>query len=78
MYFLDSRTISVECHMCHFSTDVTFREVRLRSAIICRGCKATLQLEDYMCSMTNAQKSINRSLLKLKESLGKKNITLEL
>ena len=76
MSFLDDETIVVECPQCRFETDVTLREIRLRDAIICRGCKAILQLDDYMCQIRKAQLSIERALCELEQSFG--NITSEI
>ncbi len=76
MSFLDDETIAVECPRCRFETDVTLREIRLRDAIICRGCKATLQLDDYMCQTRKAQLSIERALRELEQSFDDMNITL--
>lgn len=78
MSFLDDETIAVECPRCRFETDVTVREIRLCDAIICRGCRATLQLNDYMCQTRKAQLSIERALRKFEQSFGDINITLEI
>jgi len=78
MNFLDDETITVACPRCRFETDVTLREIRLRDAIICRGCKAILQLDDYMCQTRKAQLSIQRALHELEQSFGDINITLEI
>ena len=62
MNLLDRQTIPVECPECCFVTDVTVREVRLQDAIICRGCKQTLQLLDHMHSVRKAERQVKRML----------------
>lgn len=62
MSFLDNQSVPVECPECGFITDVTIREVRLQDAIICRGCKGTLQLLDHMHSVRKAQRTMERAL----------------
>jgi hypothetical protein len=72
---LDAQTVTVECPNCRFETYVTLKEVRLQDAIICRGCKVVLRLEDYMGEMQKTQRAIDQSIRDFEQSLG--NITLE-
>lgn len=77
MRLLDSQVVSIDCPKCKFTSPITFREIRLNDAIICRGCKRTLQLEDHLLSARKAQRQIEFSLRNLSQSMGNLNITLE-
>src|SRR6266581_393430 len=58
MIDLDGHTIEVECPRWRFYNPITLKQVRLRDAIICRGCKVTIQLEDHMNETRKAIRSI--------------------
>jgi len=75
MRLLDSQVIGIDCPKCEFTTQITFREIRLNDAIICRGCKRTLQLEDHLLSARKAQQQAELSVRNLFQSMG--NITME-
>lgn len=62
MNFLDDETIEVECPQCRFYNPVFFRQVRLNDVVICRGCKANVQLTDYLGQVSNAQRAIIRAI----------------
>lgn len=77
MNLFDSQGIAVDCPKCNFTSQITFREIRLNDAIICRGCKRTLQLEDHLLSARKAQQQAELSLRNLFQSGGNINITME-
>jgi len=48
MLNLDKHPIEVACPQCGFYNSVTLKQIRLRDAVICRGCKVTINFEDHM------------------------------
>lgn len=71
MINLDNHSFEFACPNCGFFNPVTLKQVRLRDAIICRGCKSILNFEDYMNETRKAVRSINRALQELEEGLSK-------
>lgn len=67
--FLDEQTLDIQCPQCEFFNTIAFREIRLRDAIICRGCKSTLQLDDHLNMVRNAQIQIERQLSELSKTI---------
>lgn len=67
---LDPIEIDMECPRCSFYNTASIRQIRLNDVLICRGCKANLQLLDYMASVTTARQRIMRAVRDLQESLG--------
>ncbi len=79
MLDLDKHTVEVDCPQCGFYNPITLKQVRLRDAVICRGCKSTIRLEDHMNETRKAIRSVNRALQELEEqfrSLGKITIRI--
>ena len=70
MLNIDSLGTGSACPRCGFYNDFTFKQVRLRDVIICRGCHVNIRLDDYVNSFRKARASINRVLGDLKNSLG--------
>ncbi len=68
---LDNQPIDIECPKCKFYNLVTLKQVRLRDAVICRGCKTTIQFEDHMNETRKSIRSINRAMQELEQQLGK-------
>jgi len=69
MLNLDKHPIEVACPQCGFYNSVTLKQIRLRDAVICRGCKVTINFEDHMNETRKAIRSINRALRELEEQL---------
>jgi hypothetical protein len=78
MINLDKQTIEVECPKCRFYNKIQLQQVRIRSIIICRGCKINIQLEDFMNEYRKAKRSIERSFQELEKSFKNLNLKLEL
>lgn len=76
--FLDSTVISTPCPLCDFENHFTFKQARLRDVIICRGCKANIQLDDQMNECKNAVRRTGRMMSELQNSLNNMNINIEL
>lgn len=71
MFSLDSQSIDFACPMCGFYNEVTIGQVRLRDAVICRGCNGTLNLDDHMNETKKAVRSINQAMRELEKSISK-------
>lgn len=67
MINLDSYTLEFECPKCDFYNPVTIKQVRLRDAVICRGCKITINLEDHMNETKKAVRTINKAFKELEK-----------
>ena len=81
MINLDRIEIDTECPRCRFHNPVWLRQVRLRDVVICRGCKANIQLDDYLNTYRNAQRQLEKQLQELEKSLrslGKISINIRL
>lgn len=59
----------IECPRCRFSTQVFLQEVVQRDILICRGCKASIRLEDQMNEARRIQRRLQRSLTQLEDTL---------
>jgi len=66
---LDRHSLEVACPRCQFYNPITLKQVRLRDAAICRGCKVTINLEDHMNETRKAIRSINRAMRELENKL---------
>lgn len=55
---IDGISIRFECPQCSFENEATFQDARLGRRIICRGCKADIQLADHENSVGQARKTI--------------------
>jgi transcription elongation factor Elf1 len=69
-FSIDHVDIDVPCPRCGFWNSVTIRQIRTRDVLICRGCKANLQLEDHMNEARSAERSIRSSMDRLTDMLG--------
>lgn len=68
---IDRISVNINCPRCDFYNKVTFKQVRIRGVIICRGCKSNIQLVDHMNTVRKSVSSIRRSLSKLEKTLAK-------
>ena len=71
MLNLDRHSLDFACPRCGFYNPITLKQVRLRDAVICRGCKVTINLEDHMNETRKAIRSINRAMRQLEEQIRK-------
>lgn len=69
MLNLDKQFVEIACPRCGFYNPVTLKQVRLRDAVICRGCKVTINFDDHMNETSKAVRSINRALRDLEEQI---------
>jgi hypothetical protein len=66
---LDKFEVEVDCPRCQFSNPIWLKQARLRDVIICRGCKANMQLDDSMNTVRKGVRSVHRVLDQLHESI---------
>ncbi|WP_088139726.1 hypothetical protein [Achromobacter xylosoxidans] len=79
MIDLDRFEFAVECPRCSFATTIFYRDARLRDVLICRGCKANIQLDDHMNECRKARRQFNSAMQELEATFAKlKNITIRL
>lgn len=79
MLELDKHQLDLPCPRCGFYNPATLKAVRLRDAIICRGCKVTIRFEDHMNETRKAVRTINRAVRELEEQIGRiGTITIQL
>lgn len=70
-FTIDWVEIDTPCPKCGFFNPIWIRQARLRDVIICRGCKANVQLDDHMNEVRNAERSTRRAVQDLMKSLSK-------
>jgi hypothetical protein len=70
---LDTFEVEVDCPRCNFANPIWLRQARLRDVVICRGCKANIQLDDSMNSVRKAYRSIRRAMEDLRQTVAKFN-----
>lgn len=79
MINLDRFEFEVECPKCSFATKIFYRDARLRDVLICRGCKANIQLDDHMNECRKALQQFHTAMQELEETIAKlNNITIRL
>ena len=78
MIDLDRLEFDMECPRCRFYVSFSFRDARLRDALICRGCKATIQLDDRANECRRARERVNAAMRRLQATLGSFNTTLNI
>jgi hypothetical protein len=76
MFDLDRITIDFPCPSCGFQNPATIKQARLRDAVICRGCKANIRLDDQMNECRKAVRQVRKSLRQLEDQM--KNITINI
>jgi hypothetical protein len=69
VFDLDRFSFDVECPRCKFSLGILYRDARLRNVLICRGCKANIQLDDHMNQCRKARAQVARLLKELEETI---------
>ena len=66
---LDKASIEIECPRCGFFGHIFFRQARLRDVVICRGCKASIRLDDNMNECRKARAALAEAIADLERSL---------
>lgn len=75
MIDLDRFNFEVECPKCSFATRILYRDARLRDVVICRGCKANIQLDDHMNECRKARRQVRAAMQELEVTIAKLNNT---
>ena len=75
---LDRLEFEVDCPQCRFATRIFYRDARLRDVLICRGCKANIQLDDHMNACRKARRQFHRALQDLEDTIAKLNTTINI
>jgi hypothetical protein len=70
---IDKIEVDIDCPRCGFSNPIWLWQTRLRDVVICRGCKANIQLDDGMNTVRKAYQSIRRSMRDLRETIERLN-----
>lgn len=78
MINLDQFEFEVDCPRCSFATKIFYRDARLRDVLICRGCKANIQLDDHMNQCRKARRQVNTAMEELEDALASLNNTITL
>src|SRR5271157_6432148 len=66
---LDKLEVEVDCPRCKFPNPIWLKQARLRDVIICRGCKANIQLDDSMNTVRKGVRSVHQALDQLHEQI---------
>src|SRR5271157_3928559 len=66
---LDKFEVEVHCPRCKFANPIWLKQARLRDVIICRGCKANIQLDDSMNTVRKGIRDVHRALEQLHEQI---------
>lgn len=75
---IDNTPVSAACPVCEFQNTFTIKQARLRDIIICRGCKANIQLDDHMNECRKVTRQIERAIAEFEDSLKNLNLTLKI
>jgi transcription elongation factor Elf1 len=75
MFDLGKYDIDFECPSCGFYNHFYLKQARLRYVIICRGCKANIQLDDAMNEVRKSIRKINKAIAAIPDEI---NITITL
>lgn len=79
MINLDRFEFEVECPKCSFASKIFYRDARLRDVLICRGCKANIQLDDHMNECRKARRQFHTAIQELEEAIARlNNITIKI
>ena len=78
MFNLDRHKIEFPCPSCGFYNPATIKQARLRDAVICRGCKATIRLDDHMNECKNTFRRIRKSLREFEDQVNDMTINIRL
>ncbi len=78
MLSLDKLTIELQCPNCGFYNTIFFKQARLRDIIICRGCKANVQLDDTMNECRKVERSFRKAVKGFEDSLSNFDIKINI
>ena len=78
MINLNNQTIEFPCPRCGFHNTISFKQVRLRDVIICRGCKSNVQLDDWMNECRKAERTVRKAMQELEKNLKNLNVKIEI
>ena len=70
---LDRFEVDAKCPRCGFHNSIWIRQARLRDVIICRGCKANIQLDDGMNTVRKGVRNIRRAFQSLQDTINRIN-----
>jgi len=70
---LDAFEVEIDCPRCSFSNPVWLKQARLRDVVICRGCKANIQLDDGMNTIRKVRRDLQRQMQALHDEIQKIN-----
>ena len=70
---IDGFEVEVDCPLCGFMNPIWIRQARLRDVIICRGCKANIQLDDSMNTVRKSVQAIRRRFRELQQTIERMN-----
>lgn len=71
-------TFEFECPSCSFYNSATLGQARVRDAVICRGCKGVIRLDDHMNECRLALRRVRATLQNLQNSLKSLKIEIKL
>lgn len=69
-FTIDGAEIDTTCPRCGFTNPVWLKQVRLRDVIVCRGCKANINLDDHMNEVRNAERATRQAVAELMNAFG--------
>jgi predicted RNA-binding Zn-ribbon protein involved in translation (DUF1610 family) len=69
MFDLDKATFNFPCPNCGFENPARIRQVRTASRVICRGCKANLQLGDATASVKKERTHLMKQLASINKKV---------
>lgn len=75
---LDKAALELQCPHCGFTVDFCYRDARLRDVLICRGCKANIQLDDHMNECRKARGQVMQAIQELERTLSSLSVTIKL
>ena len=78
MFDLDRMVIEFPCPSCGFHNPATIKQARLRDAVICRGCKANIRLDDQMNECRKIVRQVRRSLREFEQQMTDITINIRL
>ena len=78
MIDIDRFSFDVECSRCSFATKILYRDARLRDVLVCRGCKANIQLDDHMNECRKVRKQVASAMADLDRTIATLNKTIRI
>ncbi len=69
MIKVENIEIEIQCPKCNFYNYFRIKQAQLRDVIICRGCKANIQLDDQMNTVRKTIRDIEKAMRKFENSL---------